>query len=538
MAAATIVAVAAANAPVQKSVVVFARVTESLGSLAFLVHEAKDNAWFFPCGKIETTDGSKHAAANREVREEIGMKLPDNSPLLEYKTYVFQKDGDVIGECTAFLVDVSITHLHAADPTFRGKVDAHNLAEELRRKQAAGEDPSLQHGFLQCPVTEEPIAEYYDFATRRDHTSFSFGHLIPVEELKSVLDFDAVDGQELGGFPLRYSMEESPLWAEALKIYADPRSAKDIYKVTAQFDTAAGAEDAAAGLGGLSISPEFLRQLPKFPIINSVDDRNLNHQLIAVKNRIQLMGMDLDTTDAVKYVVTMFDDTLNRWWNGQGKGLNIASIDDLIHQIRKGFSVKDFEGESLIQLLALSEGAGNNSVAKFTSKFNEYYADWENEMSFKLDAYLYIRGLASENIRSDLMIAVQTDSFKDISDGNKLNELQTRAANAVLARNDLMKSGGFARGSTSSNSAPDRKRKEPEASGSKKNNGGWKKNNGKGGKNGNGKKAFTKNNKPPNSAAFEAGKAKLSKEQLKEAFNQGKCIKCMQKGHLFENCPN
>ena len=59
---ATIVAVAAANAPVQKSVVVFARVTESLGSLAFLVHEAKHNAWFFPCGKIETTDGSKHAA--------------------------------------------------------------------------------------------------------------------------------------------------------------------------------------------------------------------------------------------------------------------------------------------------------------------------------------------------------------------------------------------------------------------------------------------------------------------------------------------
>ena len=196
-------------------------------------------------------------------------------------------------------------------------------------------------------------------------------------------------------------MEESPLWAEALKIYADPTSAKDICKVTAQFDTAAGAEDAATGLGGLSTSPEFLTQLPKFPIINSVDDRKLNHQLIAVKNRIQLMGMDLDTNDAVKYVVTMFDDTLNRWWNGQGKGLNIASIDDLIHQIRKGFSVKDFEAESLIQLLALSEGAGNNSVAKFTSKFNEYYADWENEMSFKLAAYLYIRGLASENIRSD-----------------------------------------------------------------------------------------------------------------------------------------
>ena len=43
---ATIVAVAAANAPVQKSVVVFARVTESLGSLAFLVHEAKHDAWF------------------------------------------------------------------------------------------------------------------------------------------------------------------------------------------------------------------------------------------------------------------------------------------------------------------------------------------------------------------------------------------------------------------------------------------------------------------------------------------------------------
>ena len=56
--AATIFAVAAANAPVQKSVVVFARVTESLGSLAFLVHEAKHNAWFFPCGKNETTDGS------------------------------------------------------------------------------------------------------------------------------------------------------------------------------------------------------------------------------------------------------------------------------------------------------------------------------------------------------------------------------------------------------------------------------------------------------------------------------------------------
>ena len=128
---ATIVAVAAANAPVQKSVVVFARVTESLGSLAFLVHEAEHNAFFFPCGKIENTDDSKQATANREFREEIGMKLPDNSSLLEYKTYVFQKDGDVIGECTVFLVDVSITHLHAADPTFRGKVDALTILRKI-----------------------------------------------------------------------------------------------------------------------------------------------------------------------------------------------------------------------------------------------------------------------------------------------------------------------------------------------------------------------------------------------------------------------
>jgi hypothetical protein len=85
------------------------------------------------------------------------------------------------------------------------------------------------------------------------------------------------------------------------------------------------------------------------------------------------------------------------------------------------------------------------------------------------------------------------------------------------------------------------KRKEPEHS--NKNNGGSGSYNNK--FKGRNKDKFKKpsqrsdrSDRPANSPAFEAAKAKLTKDQLKDAFNKGKCIKCLKTGHLFENCPN
>ena len=540
--------------PVEKHVAVIVRMFEALNSLTFIVHDAKTNKWCLPGGPIGSHGTEEYARAElRKMRtqnlllRQCGLELPAPNSLKELKTVKHIKNNTVC-ETTVFLADVSIEYFNCADSNYRDKADAIQMAANLQKiisvaakKKKNGdavEDIDPKHGFTQCLARGVDIAEYFDFDSRKDYTSFSFGRLVTIRELKDVVECDAIDNLELAGFPMMYTMEEYPVWEVALSMLDDSRPAEDICK--------AGQKTGRETAG---LPADLMRQLPKFSTISSKEPSKLKHQLVAVKDRLVLQKADLESQDTISFVVTLFDEKLLKWWNGQGKGLKLQSVPDLIKAIRNYFSIKDYEGDSLINLLDLKETEGINSIGEYTEKFNEYYADWEEAMNFKLAAYLYIRGLANENIRSDLMMKVKDnkaveDCTPAASHGDQFRELQACAAATSLARKDIAQSTkAFSRMNMNHNQDRNGKNKRKEPEHSNKNNGGSGSYNNK--FKGRNKDKFKKpsqrsdrSDRPANSPAFEAAKAKLTKDQLKDAFNKGKCIKCLKTGHLFENCPN
>ena len=66
--------------------------------------------------------------------------------------------------------------------------------------------------------------------------------------------------------------------------------------------------------------------------------------------------------------------------------------------------------------------------------FVRYINSYKSHMGWKLQAYLYIRGLNDENVRSELMNLVKSSSFDDVAEKARLQQLIARSATVVLNR--------------------------------------------------------------------------------------------------------
>ena len=74
---------------------------EGQNSFAFLTHEARQNKWFLPTGKVEQNE-SNHDAVVRELREETGLILPAGVKLQEFCSFGIFQNENQISQMTMF----------------------------------------------------------------------------------------------------------------------------------------------------------------------------------------------------------------------------------------------------------------------------------------------------------------------------------------------------------------------------------------------------------------------------------------------------
>ena len=98
---------------------------------------------------------------------------------------------------------------------------------------------------------------------------------------------------------------------------------------------------------------------------------------------------------------------MGEWWSllvVESEHLEVPqTVDELIASIHNGFSIKDYQAEHLIKLLELrQQGNSSRQIQDYGQMFVRFIDSWKSHMGWKLQAYLYIRGLDDENVRSEL----------------------------------------------------------------------------------------------------------------------------------------
>ena len=339
--------------------------------------------------------------------------------------------------------------------TYRDLSAARAMAKEVVNNTPVAELDALDNGEHQCPVCDDIMVKFHNFSTRENKENcFAFGSLVSKQRLKDALEVDAVDVWEMDGFPFRYNLDESPLWAKAFKLLDDPRSLIEIVKVTAK-NTVAGASEAG-------ISAALLKHLPKLQNISGKDEKILLQRLKGLRQQLTQRGMDLDHHNTVQFVAALFIDELSDWWADTGRHLEINTVDELIDLIKKTFALKDFEGEHLISLIDVYQKVNSQQALNtYIRAFNTYRDEWKDEASFKWFSRMFIHGLKDADIRQTLVDAIKKDSFTSLPHDALMPELQRLTTQAFLIRSDPLAENSNSRSNRHSGNSSDKKGKEP-----------------------------------------------------------------------------
>ena len=534
------------SAAPQRSVFMILRVKEAPKDLAFLVKEAKWDTWFFPGGKVKPGEDDNTAMCC-ELKEETGLIVPRDFRLAKVKAYEYKDDNHNNHTNVLYTADLPMAYLLAED-SYRTKEHARHMGHKLRRMRHSGEQIPA---FFDCPVAANTHAEIADGGARiPSYNCFSFAEIMPVSEVQNFLDIDAVDGIKLRGYGVRFPYAETKMWEEAFAIYNNPKTAEELDSVSPRLT------GQLSGMNMTQMSPQLQKVLPKVDPIDGTGD-HVEKLFPAIKAAARTFSLQSGHTvtqpDLVQYVGCCFTGKLGEWWSSVVDSASEVpqTVDALIASIQNGFSVKDYQAEHLIKLLELRQkGNSSRQIQDYGQMFVRYIDSWKIHMGWKLQAYLYIRGLNDENVRSELMNLVKSSSFDDVAEQARLQKLIARSATAVLNRSDPTAAGAPRRtpnydphGASSSGTAGD---------GSTKNGGGGR--NGKGTGKGNVDKPPAGNPNPSKkqkkqqkdkaaimqSEAYQAEyrelKDNMTPEVFKDHCDKQKCLKCHKKGHMLWQC--
>ena len=275
----------ATSGSIEQYVAIIIRVSKDPKSLAFLTHEGKQDAIFIPSGKVEEGE-TLRAAACRELLEETGLKLRSNVLLHEYSTIDMVRNNSPV-KLTVFAVDIPLAELFAS---FRTKEDARTMASNAKELVETQSEIDTQNPIqVQCPKNEDLSVLAYDFDDRTPkYDCFSFGVLVTVEQMRTALYSSGDDDEsQLDGYDLRYSMDESPLWSVALKLYADPRPMSEIV-----LDSSTIVESDTSAFKNNSQAP---RMLPKLDSIDGKDERELYEKLKSYPHQLSIRNVNPDS---------------------------------------------------------------------------------------------------------------------------------------------------------------------------------------------------------------------------------------------------
>lgn len=524
---------------IEQCVAVIIRVSKDPKSLAFLTHEGKQDVIFIPSGKVEEGE-TLRAAACRELLEETGLKIRSNVLLHEYSTIDMVRNNSPV-KLTVFAVDVPLAELFVS---FRTKEDARSMAsaaKELVQTRTQTETQSLIE--IQCPKNDDLSVLAFDFDDRTPkYDCFSFGVLVTVEQMRTALLSSADDDQSLlDGYELRYSMDDSPLWSVALKLYADPRPISEII-----LDSSTIVESEVSAFKPNSNAP---RMLPKLDSIDGNNERDLYDKLKSYPHQLSIRNVDPDSHEGAMMLAGCFTGKLGAWFGKNYSKRTFNGVPELVKLIQTSFSIRDFQGENLIKLIRMQQ---SGKLSSFIRAFNDAFDDWKDEISFKFAAYLFIYGLSSVELRAELLRSFRENKVATLA------ELQTAATESALNfTSDLIGSnhGGSGKDKNSRKRSGEHDGGDRDHHQSRKlhsggrGGGGRGRGGGRGGGrfggrgfgNGHGNDNGNKDKKPMTAdekgrAQFHAAKNKWNKEELKKIYDTKACVNCGDTGHKFSEC--
>ena len=347
----------------------------------------------------------------------------------------------------------------------------------------------------------------------------------------------------IDGYPLRFSVTESPLWRIAIEIYSDDRPISEIMldkKATDSMDKQI--------TGPTKSQQDLAKMLPKLESMDGSNDRDLYDKLKAAPHQLKLRGYDPESHDGAMIIAACFVGKLGSWFSEHHADRKFRGLQELIDLIKTSFSIRDFRGENLIKLVSMKQ---TNKLANYIRAFNDCYNDWKDDISFDFVAHLFMYGLSSVELRAELLRSFRAGQY------DSLDELQVDATKSALNfASDIITAGG---GGSS------RDRKPPNAGGKRhrdddkdtdnnprKFGGGGGRGNGKNGRGGfgghrgrgrhgrgGGRHRAGGGHLPIDQKAkaqYDAAVAKLSPAELAECHRTKACVNCKETGHFFRDC--
>ena len=290
------------------------------------------------------------------------------------------------------------------------------------------------------------------------------------------------------------------------------------------------------------LSDQLRRQLPRLPMIDGENPNKLYDWLIGLPGMLESRGLDIDTRACVLYVGAHFQGKLAMWWSqqrGSPQQKMIQTLDDLIRFVTTSQQIRDLSIEHLTKLLALTQG--NRTLSSYSQDFNKFLREWQDDMSFRLVAHLYLFGVKDTELRATLFTSYNNGDVKDLA------TLQYRAAVSSTVRTTAASVEGLGRLRLRDDPRPkDRHRdedgKHKNGDGDRKTPRNPKKRNRHGGSDKPGKKRKSDEEYvadttiEPIKRQFVKARMQWTEKQLEDIKASKACMNCGKTGHQFAEC--
>lgn len=501
------------------------RVKESPKSLSLLHFDPEFGTYFIPFGKVEEGETPRQTAL-RNLREDVGFVL---SPSVEL--VAIRRIETILDNAQAFV------HVFGADVPLLDLFDRFRTPEVSRSLYTKRpKDPEFVS--VECPLTGSVLTIFPD---KKNEFSMSHGHLVRIENVRASLE---LTNPKLFSKPLRYPQKEFPFWSAFFEVLDHP---KLLSECSRREDTShASEEEASTKLPttkhGSQVPPEVLRQLPKLPHCSGSNDVETSLFLRSLPTMLLARGIDPTTPASVLAAVGCFTDKLARWWSDKTKGgllpAPVDTLQDLVNLVYRDFNVRD---DRLVHLQRLRLLEQSGSLPGYISKFNEYLQYWSEEMTFELQASLFLMGISDTDIRATVHTNLKNGQYKT------LNDVQEASTALATMRGSI--STGFKRSlDTPVRHGPAKKPKferlQSRTFGSASNglqrnsfppkhrvtNKVFRRSDTKG-------NPDQKGPMPIKLQQFLAAKKQWNQDQLQDLIRKNACFNCGKTGHPFQECP-
>jgi hypothetical protein len=129
------------------------------------------------------------------------------------------------------------------------------------------------------------------------------------------------------------------------------------------------------------------------------EPRELEEWLEAQPQRFAMLGITIDSYDAVVWVTSQFFGPMNSLWLNRKQQAAIPdSFDSLVEELRQTSLLPNIRDDAIYAVLGVTQG--NMSYAAYTKLFNDFLRRSRQHLTGDLQCVRFIRGLANSQLQA------------------------------------------------------------------------------------------------------------------------------------------